>query len=109
MSPASRRSDCQRLLRRRYVPDGAVLGRGIESGGETYRIVGVARDSTYDAFGEPAAPALFFWTGTPRMQGELHLRTREGAEASLAPLSGRSRGSWNRDCRCSGCGRSPIT
>jgi len=71
-------------FRRRYVPAGAVLGRGIESGGQTYRIVGVVRDSTYDAFGEPAAPALFFsYRDRPRMQGELHLRTREGAEASL--------------------------
>jgi predicted permease len=71
-------------FRRRYVPDGAVVGRSIESGGEAYRIVGVVRDSTYDAFGEPASPALFFsYRDRPRLQGELHLRTREGAEASL--------------------------
>ncbi|HVG86079.1 MAG TPA: ADOP family duplicated permease [Vicinamibacterales bacterium] len=74
-----------RAFRRRYVADGEVLGRGIESG-DTYRIVGVVRDSTYDAFGEPAAPAIFFsYRDRPRMQGELHLRTRQGAEASLGP------------------------
>jgi macrolide transport system ATP-binding/permease protein len=73
-------------FRRRYVPDGAVLGREIESGERTYRIVGVVRDSTYDAFGEPAAPAMFFsYRDRPLMQGELHLRTRPGAEASLGP------------------------
>ena len=44
------------------------------------RIVGIARDSTYDAFGEAAAPAIFFsYRDRPQMQGELHLRTREDA------------------------------
>jgi predicted permease len=73
-------------FRRRYVPDGAVLGRNVESGGRTYVIVGIVRDSTYDALGEPSSPALFFsYRDRPLMQGELHLRTREGAEASLGP------------------------
>jgi predicted permease len=74
-------------FRRRYVSAGAVIGRTIESSGDTYRIVGVVRDSTFDAFGEPAAPALFFsYKDRPRFQGEIHLRTREGAEAALGPL-----------------------
>ena len=69
------------------MPDGAVLGRRIESGGDSYRIVGVVRDSTYDAFGEPSSPALFFsYKDRPRFAGELHLRTREGAEAALGPV-----------------------
>jgi predicted permease len=73
-------------FRRRYVPDGAVLGRNVESGGRTYRIVGIVRDSTSDAFGEPVSPALFFsYRDRPLMQGELHVRTREGAEAALGP------------------------
>jgi hypothetical protein len=68
------------------VQDGAVLGRNLESGGRTYRIVGVVRDSTYDALGEPASPAMFFsYRDRPLMQGELHLRTGEGAESSLGP------------------------
>ena len=74
-------------FRRRYVPDGAILGRRIESGGDSYRIVGVVRDSTYDAFGEPSSPALFFsYKDRPRFVGEMHLRTREGAEAALGPV-----------------------
>ena len=72
-------------FRRRYVPDGAVIGRSLESGGRTYRLVGVVRDSTYDAFGEPAAPGIFFsYRDRPLMQGELHLRTQTGGEAALA-------------------------
>jgi len=71
-------------FRRRYAPEGVVIGRDVESGGRTYRIVGIVRDSTYDAFGEPSSPAIFFsYRDRPLLQGELHLRTRPGAEASL--------------------------
>lgn len=74
-------------FRRRYVPDGAVLSRTLESSGETYRIIGVVRDSTVDAFGEPDAPVFYFsYKDRPRFVGELHLRTRPGAEAALGPL-----------------------
>lgn len=74
-------------FRRRYLPGDAVVGRQVESSGETYRIVGVVRDSALDAFGEPAAPALFFsYKDRPRFQGEIHLRTRAGAEAALGPV-----------------------
>ncbi|HTM34374.1 MAG TPA: ABC transporter permease, partial [Vicinamibacterales bacterium] len=73
-------------FRRRYLPDLAVLDRRLESGDRTYRIVGVVRDSTYDAFGEAPSPAMFFsYRDRPLMQGELHLRTRPGAEAGLGP------------------------
>lgn len=73
-------------FRRRYVQDGAALGRVITSNGDPYRLVGVVRDSTFDAFGEPAAPALFFsYKDRPRFVGELHLRTRAGGEAALGP------------------------
>jgi hypothetical protein len=73
-------------FRQRYIPDGAVVGRAIESGGRNYRIAGVVSDSTYDALGEPAAPAFFFsYRDRPLMQGDLHLRTRAGAEASVVP------------------------
>ncbi len=71
-------------FRSRYVPDGVVVGRTVESGGRTHRIVGVVRDSTADAFGEPVSPAIFFsYRDWPLLRGELHLRTRAGAEASL--------------------------
>jgi predicted permease len=70
---------------RRYVPEGAVLGRRLESGGRTYTVVGVARTSVYDAFGEPDSPAIHFsYRDRPALQGELHMRTRPGAEGGLA-------------------------
>jgi hypothetical protein len=73
-------------FRRRYLADAAVLDRRLESGDRTYRIVGVVRDSIYDAFGEEPSPAVFFsYRDRPLMQGELHLRTRPGAEAGLGP------------------------
>ena len=97
-------------FRRRYLPDVAVLDRRLESGDRTYRIVGVVRDSTYDAFGEAPSPAIFFsYRDRPLMQGELHLRTRPGAEAGLGPRSGRSRVSSNPACRCLRSGRWPST
>ncbi len=69
----------------RYVPEGAVLGRRLESGGRTYTVVGVVRDSVYDAFGEPESPAIHFsYRDRPALQGELHMRTRAGAESGLA-------------------------
>lgn len=72
-------------FRARFIGEGTVLGRVVESGERRYRIVGVVRDSTYDALGEAAAPAMFFsYRDRPLLQGEVHLRTREGAEAGLA-------------------------
>jgi predicted permease len=69
----------------RYVPEGAVLGRRLESGGRTYTVVGVVRNSVYDAFGEAESPAIHFsYRDRPALQGELHLRTRAGAESGLA-------------------------
>ena len=69
----------------RYVPEGAVLGRRLESGGRTYTVVGVAKNSVYDAFGEPDSPAIHFsYRDRPALQGELHLRTRVGGEGGLA-------------------------
>jgi predicted permease len=43
---------------RRYLQDGAALGRRLESGDRTYVITAIARDSLYDAFGEPESPAM---------------------------------------------------
>ena len=69
----------------RYLPEGAVLGRRLESGGRTYTVVGVVKNSVYDAFGEPESPAIHFsYRDRPALQGELHMRTRAGAESGLA-------------------------
>ncbi|MCC7032714.1 MAG: ABC transporter permease [Acidobacteria bacterium] len=76
---------------RRYLPDGAAIGRRLESGDRTYVVIGVARDSLYDAFGEPESPALYFsYRDRPLAQGELHLRATPGTEAALAPAARRA-------------------
>ena len=36
------------------------IGRRLKNGDTTYTIVGVVKNSTYDAFGEPPTPAFFF-------------------------------------------------
>lgn len=69
----------------RYLSDGEPLGRRLENGGRTYTIAAVVRNSTYDAFGEPPTPCLYFsYRDRPLAQGEIHVRTRVGGETSLA-------------------------
>ncbi|HUQ89092.1 MAG TPA: ABC transporter permease [Vicinamibacterales bacterium] len=70
---------------RRYISPGDPLGRRLTNGDQTYTIAGVVKNSTYDAFGEPPAPAFFFsWRDRPRWLGEIHLRARPGSETMLA-------------------------
>jgi len=44
---------------RRYLNGADAIGRRIQTRAEA-RIIGVARNSGYDAFGEPAQPAIYF-------------------------------------------------
>ena len=74
---------------RRYLNGGSdnigALGRTLKTRTRTFTIVGVARNSVYDAFGESPQPAMYFsYRDLPAMQGEIHLRTRSGNEAALA-------------------------
>lgn len=70
---------------RRFVQGGEPLGRRLTSGGTSYTIVGVVRNSFYDAFGEPPRPAIYFsYRDRAWWSGQLHVRTREGGEAGLA-------------------------
>ena len=42
-------------------------------------IAGVARNSLYNAFGEPPTPIIYFsYRDSPTRVGEIHLRTRGG-------------------------------
>jgi predicted permease len=69
---------------RRFV-EGEPLGRRVTSRGREYLVAGVVRDSTYEAFGEPSKPALFFsYRDVPAPLGEIHLRARAGAETTFA-------------------------
>jgi putative ABC transport system permease protein len=69
---------------RRYLKVADAIGHRIQARAGTFAIVGVARNSVYDAFGEPAQPAIYFsYRDVPAMQGEIHLRARSGNETAL--------------------------
>lgn len=64
---------------RRFVSPGEPIGRQLRARGGVYVIVGVARTSTYNAFGEPPAPAIYFsYRDSPQSRGEIHVRPRNG-------------------------------
>jgi predicted permease len=75
---------------RRYVDDGgdggAAIGRTVEARGRTHIIVGVVATTMSNAFGEPPTPVLYFSyrDGAPPL-GEIHVRTRPGAEMAMIP------------------------
>jgi putative ABC transport system permease protein len=63
----------------------SALGRKLEARGRAYSIVGVVRDSLYNAFGEPSTPAIYFsYRDSPSPRGEIHVRVRGGAEAAVS-------------------------
>ena len=63
---------------RRYVSRGEPLGRQIQTRGGPYVIVGVVRNSLYNAFGEPPTPAIYLsYRDLPQPRGEIHLRVRD--------------------------------
>ena len=69
----------------RYVGPGAVVGRRLLQGERTFTIAGVVATSLSDAYGEPPTPAIYFsYRDVPVRGGEVHVRTRPGAEATLA-------------------------
>jgi len=71
---------------RRYLQRVEPIGRRLVARGRTYFITGVVRNSLYNAFGEPPTPIIYFsFRDTPTRVGEIHLRTRVGAETALAP------------------------
>jgi predicted permease len=70
---------------RRYLNGADAIGRRIQTRAGTFAIIGVARNAIYNAFGEPAQPAMYFsYRDVPATQGEIHLRTRSGNETALA-------------------------
>jgi predicted permease len=69
---------------RRYLNGADAIGRRIQTRAGTFTIIGVARNSVYDAFGEPTQPAFYFsYRDLPATRGEIHLRTRVGNESVL--------------------------
>ncbi len=70
---------------RRYLDGADAIGRRIQTQAGSFTIIGVARNSVYDAFGEPTQPAVYFsYRDLSWSQGEIHLRTRSGNETALA-------------------------
>ena len=68
---------------RRYVLHGEPLGRQVRARSGPFTIVGIVRNSLYNAFGEPPAPAIYFsYRDTPQPRGEIHVRFRAGGGAA---------------------------
>jgi predicted permease len=68
----------------RYLNGADAIGRRIQTRGGNFVIIGVARNSVYNSFGEPAQPAVYLsYRDLPAIQGEIHLRTRSGNETTL--------------------------
>lgn len=75
---------------RRFIGEGEVLNRRLENGGKTYVITGVVKNALYEAYGEAAAPIMYFsYRDRPAFAGEMHVRARGGEESMLAPAIGR--------------------
>jgi len=70
---------------RRYLNGAEAIGRRLQMRGRSFTIIGVARNSAYDALDESPQPAVYCsYRDIPAGQGELHLRTRNGNESALA-------------------------
>ena len=71
---------------RRYVDRGGAIGRRLESRGTAYVIAGVVRTTVSESFGEPPAPVIYLsYRDRSVPRGEIHVRTRAGAETLLGP------------------------
>ncbi|MCA1562264.1 MAG: ABC transporter permease [Acidobacteria bacterium] len=71
---------------RRYLDGLEPLGRVLQARGRTFVITGIVQNSLYNAFGEPPTPIIYFsYRDNPSALGEIHVRTRPGAETTLAP------------------------
>ncbi len=69
---------------RRYLGNAEPIGRRIEVWDRSYQIAGVVRTSVYESFGERPAPILYLsYRDVPAPMGEIHIRTRTGAESLL--------------------------
>jgi predicted permease len=66
---------------RRYLARHEPIGRRLQARGRSFVIAGVARNSLYNAFGEPPTPIIYFsFRDSPPRVGEIHIHTRPGTE-----------------------------
>ena len=70
---------------RRFVATGSAVGRTVDNRGRIYRVAGVVRNSLYESFDEAPTPIVYFsFRDRPAPAGEIHVRTAEGIETSVA-------------------------
>jgi hypothetical protein len=70
---------------RRFLEGLESVGRTVEARGSSFVIAGVVKTTTYETFGEPAKPMMYFsYRDRPSPMGEIHLLTRAGAETAVA-------------------------
>jgi predicted permease len=70
---------------RRFLSNAEPIGRRFRRGDQDYAIAGIVKNSFYDSFGEAPIPIMYLsYRDRPRSAGEIHLRTRPGAETLLA-------------------------
>ncbi len=68
-----------------YLGGGPALGKMIESRDRQYTITGVVATTTYDAFGEPPTPIIYYsYRDIKYWNGEVHVRSRAGMENAAA-------------------------
>jgi putative ABC transport system permease protein len=67
------------------LPPADALGRRLQVRGDWYAIIGVARNSLYEAFGEVPTPIVYFsYRDRTPLSGEIHVRGRSGLDASAS-------------------------
>ncbi len=67
------------------LPPEDALGRRLRVRDDWYAIVGVARNSLYEAFGEAPTPIAYFsYRDRTLLSGEIHVRGRSGLDASVS-------------------------
>jgi hypothetical protein len=72
---------------RRFVRSGEPLGRRLQARGRGFTIIGVVRNSLYNAFGEPPTPAIYFsYRDMPQPRGEIHVRTAAASTVVAAEV-----------------------
>ncbi|MGH7504583.1 MAG: FtsX-like permease family protein, partial [Longimicrobiales bacterium] len=70
---------------RRYLGAEQPLGRRLGISGRQYEIIGVARNSVADGFGEPTSPTIYLsYRDRPAPMGQMHIRTVPGHEQQFA-------------------------
>ena len=70
---------------RRYADGRGAIGRRIDLRGQPFVVAGVARNSLYNAFGDPPLPIIYLsYRDRPSAAGEIHVQTSPGNEKNAA-------------------------